>query len=75
MKVRRSTSSFVMPSETSYLHCLCAELPYELQIQPEALRTLHDGSCRIEQTILVPTDSVRKIVVGKKGAAIGSIGR
>lgn len=38
------------------------------------MRTLRDGSLRVEQDILVPTLGVRKIVVGRHGAAIGHVG-
>lgn len=41
---------------------------------PINLKILADGSTRIEIEIHVERDSLRKIVVGKNGAAIGSVG-
>ncbi|KAK9823289.1 hypothetical protein WJX72_001635 [[Myrmecia] bisecta] len=51
------------------------ELPYNIGIQHESWRNFADGSARVEQTIVVPTDQVRRIVVGKHGAVIGQIGK
>ena len=51
-----------------------AELPYDIRLVPVSHKFLADGSTRIEMNILVDRDSIRKIVVGKNGAAIGSVG-
>ncbi|CAL8472100.1 g11642 [Coccomyxa elongata] len=53
---------------------LYKELPYEVQIEDVSFKTLTDGSLRIEKNLMVRSDQVRRIVVGKKGAAIGEIG-
>ncbi|BDA47463.1 probable GTPase Era at C-terminar half [Coccomyxa sp. Obi] len=53
---------------------LYKELPYEVQIEDVSFKTLTDGSLRIEKNLMVRSDQVRRIVVGKQGAAIGEIG-
>ena len=51
------------------------EVPYELDVVPVSFKTLFDGSLRVEHDVMVASDSVRKIVVGTRGAAIGTVGR
>ncbi|EIE23555.1 GTP-binding protein Era [Coccomyxa subellipsoidea C-169] len=53
---------------------LYKEIPYEVQIEDVSFKMLMDGSLRIEKNLMVRSDQVRRIVVGKKGAAIGEIG-
>ena len=50
------------------------ELPYQSTVETESWKELKDGSTRIEQTIYVERESQRKIVLGKGGATIKSIG-
>ncbi len=50
------------------------ELPYQSTVETEVWRELKGGAVRIEQTIYVERESQRKIVLGKGGAAIKSIG-
>lgn len=54
---------------------LAAELPYELDVLPVSFKPLHDGSLRIEHDVIVANENVRKIVVGRHGAAIGTVGK
>ena len=61
------------PSSCRLLHV--AEVPYEVDIAPVSFKPLHDGSLRIEHDVVVANENVRKIVVGKNGAAIGAVGR
>ncbi|GAB4814249.1 hypothetical protein N2152v2_001295 [Parachlorella kessleri] len=51
------------------------ELPYELVVAPISHKPLADGSVRVEHHILVDSERLKKIVVGKNGAAIGVVGR
>jgi len=53
---------------------LHAELPYSISLRHVSWTDFKDGSVRVEQTLVVPTPAVRKIVVGKDGSAIGQIG-
>ncbi|CAL78203.1 GTP-binding protein (era) [Bradyrhizobium sp. ORS 278] len=55
----------------SHLH---QELPYQSTVETDSWTERNDGSIRIEQTIFVERDSQRKIVLGKGGATIKSIG-
>ncbi|GLH75720.1 GTPase Era [Bradyrhizobium sp. SSBR45G] len=55
----------------SHLH---QELPYQSTVETDSWTERKDGSIRIEQTIFVERDSQRKIVLGKGGATIKSIG-
>jgi GTP-binding protein Era len=55
-------------------HRLHQELPYHSTVETESWKELRNGSIRIEQTIYVERESQRKIVLGKGGAAIKSIG-
>jgi GTPase Era involved in 16S rRNA processing len=56
--------------------CLpAAELPYEVHVVPVSYKPLPDGSVRVAHHILVNSENVKKIVVGKNGAAIGVVGR
>ncbi len=50
------------------------ELPYQSTVETESWKELKDGSVRIEQTIYVERESQRKIVLGKGGQTIKSIG-
>jgi GTPase len=50
------------------------ELPYQSTVETDSWTERKDGSIRIEQTIFVERDSQRKIVLGKAGATIKSIG-
>ena len=59
--------------EKIYLR-LHQELPYRSTVETEQWKELRDGSVRIEQTIFVERESQRKIVLGKAGQAIRSIG-
>jgi GTP-binding protein Era len=55
----------------SHLH---QELPYQSTVETDSWTERKDGSIRIEQTVFVERDSQRKIVLGKGGATIKSIG-
>jgi GTPase len=50
------------------------ELPYQSTVETDSWTERPDKSIRIEQTIFVERDSQRKIVLGKAGATIKSIG-
>src|SRR6201996_340093 len=50
------------------------ELPYRSTVETESWTERPDKSVRIEQTIFVERESQRKIVLGKGGATIKSIG-
>lgn len=50
------------------------ELPYQSTVETEKWEERKDTSVRIEQTIYVERESQRKIVLGKSGATIKSIG-
>jgi GTP-binding protein Era len=50
------------------------ELPYQSTVETETWTERKDKSVRIEQTIFVERESQRKIVLGKGGATIKSIG-
>jgi GTP-binding protein Era len=50
------------------------EVPYSIAVETEKWEEFKDGSARIEQTIYVQRESQRKIVLGKGGAKIKSIG-
>src|SRR5579859_7159447 len=50
------------------------ELPYQSTVETESWSERNDKSVRIEQTIYVERESQRKIVLGKAGATIKSIG-
>ena len=50
------------------------ELPYQSTVETDSWAERPDKSIRIEQTIFVERDSQRKIVLGKGGATIKSIG-
>ena len=50
------------------------ELPYQSTVETDSWTERKDKSVRIEQTIFVERDSQRKIVLGKGGATIKSIG-
>jgi GTP-binding protein Era len=50
------------------------ELPYQSTVETDSWNERKDGSIRIEQTIFVEREGQRKIVLGKGGAAIKSIG-
>ncbi|GEC16067.1 GTPase Era [Nitrobacter winogradskyi] len=59
--------------EKIYRH-LHQELPYQSTVETDSWTERNDRSVRIEQTIFVERDSQRKIVLGKNGATIKSIG-
>jgi GTP-binding protein Era len=59
--------------EKLYLR-LHQELPYHSTVETDTWRELKDGSVRIEQTIYVERESQRKIVLGKGGQTIKTIG-
>jgi GTP-binding protein Era len=50
------------------------ELPYQSTVETDSWSERKDGSIRIEQTIFVEREGQRKIVLGKGGATIKSIG-
>ena len=50
------------------------ELPYQSTVETDSWTERKDNSVRIEQTIFVERDSQRKIVLGKAGATIKTIG-
>ncbi|MGY0573514.1 GTPase Era [Bradyrhizobium sp. RDM12] len=50
------------------------ELPYQSTVETDKWEERKDKSVRIEQTIFVERESQRKIVLGKGGASIKSIG-
>jgi GTP-binding protein Era len=54
-----------------YLH---DELPYRSTVDTEEWKVLKDGSVRVAQTIYVERESQRKIVLGKNGRMIKTIG-
>jgi len=57
-----------------YFLCI-TEIPYEVTVALSSFKILQDLSVRVELDVLVPSDSVRKIVVGTRGVAIGSVGK
>ena len=50
------------------------ELPYQSTVETDSWMERKDKSIRIEQTIFVERESQRKIVLGKGGSTIKSIG-
>jgi GTPase len=50
------------------------ELPYQSTVETDQWKELKDGAVRIEQTIYVARESQRKIVLGKGGQTIKTIG-
>jgi len=50
------------------------ELPYHSTVETEMWKELRGGKIRIEQTIYVERESQRKIVIGKGGQTLKSIG-
>lgn len=50
------------------------ELPYALTVETESYSVQKDGSIRIEQVIYVQRESQRKIILGKGGAKLRTIG-
>lgn len=50
------------------------ELPYQSTVETESWQERKDGSVRVEQTVYVERESQRKIVLGKGGQTIKSIG-
>ncbi len=51
------------------------ELPYATTIETERWKDLKDGSVRIEQVIYVERDSQKKIIIGKGGQGLKTIGK
>jgi len=60
--------------EKAYLR-LHDELPYALTVETESWEQKKDGSIRIQQVIYVERDSQKKIVLGKGGQTIKTIGQ
>jgi len=60
--------------EKLYLR-LHQELPYSSHVETEGWEEKPDGSVRIEQVIYVERDSQKKIVLGKGGETVKSIGQ
>jgi GTPase len=60
--------------EKLYLR-LHQELPYSSHVETEKWEEKKDGSVRIEQVIFVERESQKKIVLGRKGETIRSIGQ
>ena len=60
--------------EKAYLR-LHDELPYALTVETESWEQKQDGSIRIQQVIYVERDSQKKIVLGKGGQTIKTIGQ
>lgn len=60
--------------EKLYLR-LHQELPYSTHVETERWEEGKDGSVRIQQVIYVERESQKKIVLGRKGAAIRAIGQ
>ena len=56
------------------LERLHQELPYHSTVETEQWKELRGGDIRIEQTIYVERESQRKIVIGKGGQTLKSIG-
>lgn len=50
------------------------EIPYNMTVETEAFKVQKDGSFRIEQIVYVTRDTHKKIVLGKNGQTIKSIG-
>ena len=50
------------------------ELPYHSTVETESWKELRGGDIRVEQTIYVERESQRKIVIGKGGQTLKSIG-
>jgi GTP-binding protein Era len=50
------------------------ELPYQSTVETDLWKEMKDGSVRIEQTIYVERESQRKIVLGRGGRTIKTIG-
>ncbi len=50
------------------------ELPYHSTVETESWKELRGGEIRVEQTIYVERESQRKIVIGKGGQTLKSIG-
>jgi GTPase len=55
-------------------HRLYQELPYRSTVETDQWKDLRGGAVRIEQTIYVERESQRKIVLGKGGQTIKTIG-
>jgi len=51
------------------------ELPYEAHVETESWKALRDGSVRIEQVVFVEREGHKKVVLGKNGDVIKSIGQ
>ncbi|MCK5296233.1 MAG: GTPase Era [Alphaproteobacteria bacterium] len=55
-------------------HQLHEELPYAITVETESWEEKKNGSVHIKQTIYVQRESQKKIVIGKKGSRIKTIG-
>ncbi|MBL1235051.1 MAG: GTPase Era [Rhodobiaceae bacterium] len=60
--------------EKLYLR-LHQELPYSLTVETESWKDKKDGSARVEQVIYVQRDGHKKILIGKNGEGIKTIGK
>ena len=60
--------------EKLFLRCH-QELPYAATVETESFKQQPDGSVKIEQVIFVQRDSQKKILLGKRGQHIKSIGQ
>lgn len=59
--------------EQLFLH-LHAELPYGLTVENEAWEEFNNGSIKVHQVIMVASINHKKIILGKNGSMIKSIG-
>ena len=50
------------------------ELPYEIAVETRSYKVLKDGSVRIEQDLLVVRESQKRIVTGRGGQVVKTIG-
>ena len=60
--------------EKVFLRCH-QELPYAATVETESFKQQSDGSVKIEQVIFVQKDSQKRILLGKRGQHIKSIGQ
>ena len=51
-----------------------AEIPYITDIELVSFKNLIDGSILLDFNLLIPSESIKRIVVGNQGAAIRSVG-
>jgi GTP-binding protein Era len=72
--LRKTLAAMVPPGPFQIYRQLHQELPYQSTVETDSWTERNDKSVRIEQTIFVERESQRKIVLGKGGATIKSIG-